>query len=382
MGTILTVSPNKSRIGDMVQFSNYKFPPDLSKMYDTDLVNQLSNTHAAISALNQMKNILQNTDLLMRPILTKEAESSSQLEGTQASIDDVYQIDITEQTEEKRNDALEIRNYEDAMFTAIDILKKTKKDISELLIRETHKTLMRGVRGQSKNPGEYRKDAVWIGKSGTTKDEAKYMPPDFTQVPALMESFVKFSQKSGGLHPLIVSAILHHRFEAIHPFKDGNGRVGRLLISIYLINKGILDLPMLYPSGYFDKNKDEYLESLHNVDKNQNWYSWIMFFLRALEHQSKISHTTALKIDSLFKHSRSLIENERAGINLIRTVEFVFKRLYMTSSILERELNIPRTTCDRYLDKLVARKIVEYVGVHNRNKVYANRKMLKILTSV
>ncbi len=366
----------------MFKFQNHTFPPDFSKIYDAKLANQLANTHASISALNQMKKVLQNPELLMRPILAKEAESSSQLEGTQASIEDAYQIDVTEQTEEKRNEALEIRNYEEAMLTGLSIMAKTSPNISELLVRETHKRLMQGVRGQTKSPGEYRKEEVWIGKLGTGRDEAKYIPPDPNQVPTLMEGLLDFINNSSDLHVLLTCAVMHHRFEAIHPFKDGNGRVGRLLISFYLIGRGLLDLPMLYPSGYFEEHKEDYLATLSHVDKHESWYEWFLFFLKALETQANMSLQIALKTDELFKDSRSKIEKERANLNLIRVLEFTFTRPYITSAILEDQLAIPRTTCDRYLEKLSTKEVIEFAGVHKRNNVFVNRKLINLLKDI
>ncbi len=366
----------------MIKFQNHPFPPDFSEIYDAKLANQLANTHASISALNQMQKVLHNPELLMRPILAKEAESSSQLEGTQASIEDAYQIDITDQTEEKRNEALEIRNYEDAMLTGLSIMQQTSSDISELLIRETHKRLMQGVRGQTKSPGQYRLDDVWIGKQGTGRANAKYIPPDPTQVPVLMSNLLGFVNSSQDLHVLLTCAVMHHRFEAIHPFKDGNGRVGRLLISFYLIGQDLLDLPMLYPSGYFENNKKEYMAALSNVDQHQSWYDWFIFFLKALETQAKLSHRIALKIDNLFKNSREEIEKERANLNLIRVLEYTFTRPYVTSAMLEDHLSIPRTTCDRYLDKLSKKEVIQFTGVHKRNNVFVNRKLIDLLNSI
>ena len=235
----------------MSDILNHIFPPNLEKIYDQKLSNQLAITHAAIASLSQMKFLLHNPTLLMRPILAKEAESSAQLEGTQASMEDAYKIDITEQTQEKRNEAYEIRNYEEAMLTGLDILGKTA--LSQLLIREIHKTLMKGVRGEGKHPGEFRKGDVWIGALGTTKEKARYLPPDALQVPLLMDKLQNFINNKGEIHPLLACGIIHHRFEAIHPFEDGNGRTGRLLISLYLISEGLLTLPILYPSGYFEK---------------------------------------------------------------------------------------------------------------------------------
>jgi len=319
----------------------------------------------------------------MRPILAKEAESSSQLEGTQASIDDLYQIDIVEQSENKKNEALEVQNYEEAMLTGIDVLKKTGRGVNEFLIRETHKRLMQNVRGYSKQPGKYRDDEVWIGKMGTGKSDAKYLPPDPNQVKPLMEDLVNFiNKKRQKVHPLVVCGIMHHRFEAIHPFKDGNGRVGRLLISLYLISRDLLQYPILYPSGYFEEHKKRYLKSLSKVDKKDEWYQWLLFFLKGLEVQADVSCQVALKIDSLYRDYKSKIESERAHINLIRVLEYIFTKPYITGAILESELDIPRTTCDRYIEKLNKKKILHFVGVHKRTNVYVNKQLVTLLKNI
>jgi Fic family protein len=231
---------------------NHKFPPILTKIYDEELANQLARTQGAISALNQLNYLLLNPDLLMRPILGKEAESSAQLEGTQASLEDAYRIDIGDQSPETRNEALEIRNYERAMLTTMDLA--IRHGINDAIVREIQKRLISNVRGRSKHPGEYRKGDVWIGDLGTVKEEARYVAPDASQVPLLMNKLFEYSSNIGNTNPLVACAVIHHRFEAIHPFEDGNGRTGRLLISLFLMHKNMLTKPMLYPSGYFEKN--------------------------------------------------------------------------------------------------------------------------------
>src|SRR3989344_1237423 len=254
---MLTIEPKNETIGSMSSILNHIFPPDLSNIYDEKIANQLANTQGAIEGLNQMVQLLHNPLLLMRPILAKEAESSAQLEGTQASIEDAYQIDITEQSPEKRNEALEIRNYQDAMLAGWKAINEIP--LTNTVIRNIHKVLMKGVRGADKHPGEYRKGDVWIGTRGTKKGDARYVAPDAIHVPHLMESLESFVRNSN-INPLIVCGVIHHRFEAIHPFEDGNGRTGRLVISVYLINKKMLPMPILYPSGYFEKNRKEYTD--------------------------------------------------------------------------------------------------------------------------
>ena len=367
-------------IEEMSKIHTHKFPPTLVGLYDQKLANQLADTTGAIQGLNQMSRLLHNPSLLMRPILGKEAESSSQLEGTQASIEDVYQMGVMEQSSEKRDDAIEIKNYEEAMLTGLEVLRKTS--FTPLLIREVHKRLMQGVRGADKHPGEFRKRDVWIGVQGTTKEKARYLPPDPSQVPQLMEQLYSFIQDRGDIHPLLACGIIHHRFEAIHPFEDGNGRTGRLLISLYLLSQNLLTIPILYPSGYFEKNKESYMSALSAVDEQEDWYTWLMYFLQGMEVQANLSLKIALDIDSLFKQSRTSIERERANINLIRVLEYSFKQPYLTSAILNRELEIPRATCDRYLHTLAERGVITDLGIIKKQKVYANFKLLTLLRNI
>lgn len=359
---------------------SHKFPPVLTNIYDEELANQLAKTQGAISALNQLNYLLLNPDLLMRPILGKEAESSAQLEGTQASLEDAYKIDIGVQTPEKRDEALEIRNYEKAMLTTMDLA--IKHGLNHAIIREAQKILISNVRGKNKNPGEYRKGDVWIGDLGTTKEEARYIAPDASQVPGLMEKLFNYAENIGNTNPLIACAAIHHRFEAIHPFEDGNGRTGRLLISLFLMHKKMLSKPMLYPSGYFEKNKKQYMNNLSNVDTNEDWRPWIMFFLKGLENQAILSHKLGLEINSLYQESKSKIEKERANMQLIRVLEFTFKSPYFTAPMIGEALKIPKVTCLRYLKILMSRNLIKFVGEHNNTYIYSNQWLLGILRKI
>lgn len=359
---------------------DHKFPPILSNIYDEELANQLAKTQGAISALDQLNYLLLNPKLLMRPILGKEAESSAQLEGTQASLEDAYQIDIGTQTPEKRNEALEIRNYEKAMLTTIDLVKT--HGLKEPIIREAQKILTKSTRGRSKHPGEYRKGDVWIGDLGTMKEEARYVAPDASQVPALMEKLLEYSNNIGNTNPLIACAVIHHRFEAIHPFEDGNGRTGRLLISLFLIHGKMLSIPILYPSGYFEKNKKQYMNNLSNVDLNEEWRPWILFFLRGLENQATLSYRLGLNINNLFKESRLKIEEERASMQLVRVFEYTFVSPYFTAPIISGALRIPKVTCMRYLKKLESKDLIHFFKEEGKTHIYSNRKLLDILRRI
>lgn len=358
---------------------DHQFPPKLN-IYTEELANQLANTQGAIGSLNQLDRILYNPDLLMHPIIGKEAEASARLEGTPATIDDAYKIDILEQTSSERNEALEIRNYEDAMFTGLRIIKNYP--VNKLTMREIHKVLLDGVRGRNKHPGAFRKGDAWIGEEGTKKGEARYIAPDAAHLPGLLDSLEAFIQNYGTTHPLIVAGIIHHRFEAIHPFEDGNGRTGRLLITLFLIKNNILKLPILYPSGYFEKNKPKYINALGAVDNEENWYLWILFFLKAMEYQANLALELGNSIDNLYKESKAKVEHEKANINLIKVLEHMFKRYYVTAPLVSKATNIPLTSCKRYLEILAKNEVIIDLAIHKNQRVYANIKLLQILKNI
>jgi Fic family protein len=364
----------------MDRLLKHTFPPDLANIYDEKLANQLANTQGSISSLNQMALLLPNPLLLMRPILAKEAESSSQLEGTQASVEDAYSIDLEEQSPEERNEALEIRNYERAMLAGLELIDKRR--LNNHAIRAVHKELMQGVRGKEKTPGTYRDKDVHVGAQGTGLGEARYIPPSPAYVSSLMEGLEKYYKECEGVNPLISCGVVHYRFEAIHPFEDGNGRVGRLLISLHLIDRKLLTIPILYPSGYFEKNRKEYTDSLSAVDKKEDWYTWLIVFLKGMERQAKVSLSLGLQIDQLLRHSKELIEKENAYLMLNKVLEYTFTQPIVTVPLLVRDLKIPKTTCQRYLEILNNHEILSKRSRNRKTTVYANTKLLSILMNV
>lgn len=379
---VLLTCPFSAIFGHMVKarLLDHVFPPKLANIYDEEFANQLAATTGAVGSLKQIPRLLANANLLMRPILSKEAESSSQLEGTQASAEDVFKIDVVEQTAEERREAEEVRNYEQAMRYGLERLKKYP--LNNFLIRDMHKMLMQGVRGAKKNPGNFRVKDVWIGQKGTEKGAARYVPPDPAHVSQLMEELERFIAHPGTLHPLVAIGVIHHRFEAIHPFEDGNGRVGRLLVTLYLIQQGLLEMPILYPSGYFERHRRLYMSALSKVDRKEDWRPWLLFFLKGLEVQAGVALDLSVKIDELFKKSRSKIEQESASLNLIKVLETTFSQPYLTASLLSRLTHIPRTTCIRYLAKLAQKGIVHEKGLGGQQKVYANDKLIGILRKI
>lgn len=363
----------------MTNLLDTPFPPELKDIWTKDFAIQLAGASAALSGLNQAVPLLQNPNLLMRSLLGKEAESSSRLEGTQASMEDVYRSELVVDPE-KRDDITEIVNYQNAMVRGQEVIKT--RPLNQSVIRQIHKTLMAGVRGETKSPGKFRTGDVWIGKQGTGVGDARYVPPGAIHVQALMDELDKFVLNPN-LPALVASGVIHHRFEAIHPFMDGNGRTGRLLITLYLLKMGELSAPMLYPSGFFDKNRDEYIDALHSVDVDQNWYDWLMYYLRAIETQARLSLHVARDMDTLYKKCREQIEGEAKYLGLLKVLDFAFKQPYLTVALAKVRTGLPLNTTRRYLETLEAKGVIMQIDTMARGqKVYANLGLLDILRQI
>lgn len=357
----------------------HHFPPNLDSIWDKDFAIQLAATQGAISGLNQAVPLLLNPELLKQPLLDKEAESSSRLEGTQASAEDVYKAELKNDPE-KNDDVQETKNYRRALETGVELIKSDP--LSQTVIRQIHQTLMDGARGQTKNPGKYRTGNVWIGARGTGVDEARYVPPDALHIPELMGKLEAFI-KDANVHPLIACGVIHHRFEAIHPFEDGNGRTGRVVVTLYLLKTGMLAAPMLHPSGYFEKNRSDYMDALHAVDTSQDWYTWLSFFLKGIQTQAELSLKVAREIDGLFKYDRELIKDATAHLNLLRVLEFCFTQPFVSVRLISDRLDIPIQTVRRYVTTLEDKGILYLSETLERGeKVYENKALLEILRQI
>ena len=275
--------------GNYLAFVPNKINPDGPKglSYDAEMWKLISEANLALGELNGITKTLYNPDLFIGFYVQKEALLSSQIEGTQCSLDEVLQAD--EQTGEARP-LDEVVNYINAMTFGLDQLEAIP--FSSRLIRNIHKTLMQGVRGKEKAPGEFRKTQNWIGPAGCTLEEAIFVPPPPNEVANLMGDLEKYYHAESNLPPLIKAAIMHAHFETVHPFADGNGRMGRLLITFLLCHKNILDKPLLYLSLFFKKNKDKYYDLLMRTRLNGDWEEWIKFFLRGVRSTSKEAAST------------------------------------------------------------------------------------------
>ena len=256
-------------------------PPLLES--DTDSVRLLVKANRELAILNTAASLIPDTDLFVSMYVRKEALMTSQIEGTQCTLDDILDPDMDANS---NLDVSDVVNYINAANYAIQRLQTLP--LCNRLLRETHERLMEGVRGQEKNPGEFRRSQNWIGPSGSTLKNARYIPPNVDDMTAAMSDLEKYLNENEEYDPLVRAALIHYQFETIHPFLDGNGRIGRLLILLYLMQQGLLDHPVLYVSYFLKKNQIEYYDRISEVRRSGNYEQWVRFFLKQFTQQRKM----------------------------------------------------------------------------------------------
>lgn len=316
-----------------------------------------------------------NPTLIIAPLLTKEAVASSKIEGTQTTVEEVLRYEAEPQKEED-SELREVVNYRQAIYEAINFLEK--KPVGEHLVRKLHKILMTSVRGKKKNPGNFRRIAVHIGFPGSNTDNAKYVPPNPAAISNLMSNWMQFLHDED-VDPLIQVGIAHYQFEAIHPFMDGNGRVGRLLIPIILYEKGLIPYPYLYISDFLEQNRDHYYQALRGVDRERNWDAWIHFFLQAIVETSEQMRDKIFKMYRLYHETKEeLVQLNSQYAHLL--LDELFKRPIISSREAVDQLNQASTqTVYSLIEKFEDQEIVYEITGNKRNKVYAFRKLIDII---
>jgi Fic family protein len=332
---------------------------------------ELANASLELGNLNGLCQNLPNPSLLIAPLLTKEATVSSKIEGTRSTVSDVLKFEATGIP--KYDDTIEVSNYKKAMMMAIDGLKNRKLDLN--FIKTLHQILLENTRGHNTR-GKFREKQVWIGAKGAKIEEATYIPPEPFLVQEYMENLEDYILSEDYEDPLVKIAIIHYQFEAIHPFEDGNGRIGRLLIPLYLYWKKILNFPILYISGYFEKNRDEYIDKLNYVDRTQEYEEWIKFFLISIINQSKQTKELIYKILEL----KNKIEEK------IKVIKSPYKQEVLSSifskPIFQRaDLKINKRTAIRLIKEFVSFNILEELKIPKiKGKVYVFKDLVKILS--
>jgi len=335
----------------------------------------LENATRALGELNAFTRIVPNVDMFIQMHITKEANTSSKIEGTKTEMDEVL-IAKEQINPEKRDDWQEVRNYIDAMNSAIKELETLP--ISNRLIKNIHAILLNSVRGEAKQPGEFRRSQNWIG--GASLATAYYIPPHHKEVGELMSDLEKFLHNEEIYVPhLIKIAIAHYQFETIHPFLDGNGRIGRLLITLYLVSKGLLRKPSLYLSDFIEKNKSAYYEALTKVRTDNDLIHWIKFFLEAVIVTANNGVQTFQNILTLKQEMDTLIVGfGKKAHNASKLIEFLYQRPIISISEIIEPLEISKPTANTLVKEFESKGILKEITGYERNKLFVFDRYLTI----
>ena len=334
----------------MKSYSPQTFPPN--ELTLEPLVALVGRANACLSRYDGLLESLVNSEVLLSPLLMKEAELSSRIEGTIATANEVYQQQAGEEFEpEKRADIQEILNYRNTLRAAEHKLRE--QPVSLHLIRQMHEILMQGVRGENKNPGRFRDTQNWVGPRGCIIQEATYVPPPLIVLNDLLENFITFvNVRDDTLDPIIQAALVHAQFEIIHPFDDGNGRIGRLLIPLFLMKRGCLVSPSLYISKYLEADRDTYYDSLGRISSEGDWRGWIQYFLTALVDQAESNLQLVRQIIELYERKKRQITELLHTDKGIYILDMLFDSPVFRANELHKKLNIQRQRAAQYIRTL------------------------------
>lgn len=366
--------------GQYISQGDYKsFQPTLInrqwKVESMEVLQLLSQADRELGRLDMYSNYIPNIDLFISMHVLKEATQSSKIEGTQTNMDEAL-LDKEDIPLDKRDDWEEVQNYIKAMESAIQELERLP--LSSRLIRKTHQVLLQGVRGQKKQPGEFRNSQNWIG--GATINDALFIPPVHTSVPDLMSDIEKFLHNDEIFFPeLLKIALVHYQFETIHPFLDGNGRVGRLLIPLYLVNKKILKKPILYLSDFMENHRKLYYDNLMNVREKNDINQWFKFFLVGIIEIAKKGISTFDGILQLQKQNDIRIQSlgSRAG-NAQKIVNYLYQRPVINAEKVSRISGISMPSSYKLIESLENLEILKEVTGGQRRRMYVFENYLKL----
>jgi Fic family protein len=339
------------------------------------LVGVLSDADRLIGRLAGEGGRLPNPHVLMRPFVKQEAVQSSRIEGTQATLGELLAAEAGAPVERSPDDLREVGNYVVALEHGISLLRELP--ICVRLIRALHQKLMDGVRGEHAAPGVFRRTQNWIGRPGSTLATATFIPPPPGEIEPCLADWEKFIHQSE-LPPLVTIALAHYQFEAIHPFLDGNGRVGRLLITLFLIERKVLPTPLLYLSAFFEASRRDYYEGLRAVSQRGAWPDWLEYFLLGVARMSEDSLSRATRINDLLAGWRSRLTGRSTGTPL-RIVELLAANPFLTIKGAAGQLKMAFTTAQRAIEHLEHSGILQPVSDAKRDRVYCAKTLLGIL---
>lgn len=343
--------------------------------WSADLVSQLSAADRAVGRLAGEGRRRPNPHLLIRPFVRREAVLSSRIEGTQATLGELLAAEAGAAVERSPADLREVANYVAALEHGVERLSALP--LSLRLVREMHGKLMHGVRGDTATPGEFRRSQNWIGPGGCTITDATFVPPPPNLMIDCLRAWEEFLHEET-LPPLVQAALAHSQFEAIHPFLDGNGRVGRLLVTLLLIARGVLPSPLLYLSAYFEATREEYYARLLGVTERGEWEEWLGYFLTGAAQQAMDALGRIQRIDDLLATWRGQLAHATSRLPE-RAIDLFVENPFWTVNKLAARLDVAFTTAQRAIDRLESLGIVAPISEAKRNRVYCAKSIIEIL---
>lgn len=350
-------------------------PPAPALNMDNEFIRLLVSANRQLVYLDTASKLIPNTELFVSMYVRKEALISSQIEGTQCTLDDVLdpESDINANL-----DVSEVINYVRASQFSLERLQSLP--LCNRLLRETHAVLMEGVRGQEKNPGEFRRSQNWIGAANCTLKDARYIPPNVDDMESSMADLERYINENSDYDPLVQAALIHYQFETIHPFLDGNGRIGRLLVLLYLTEQKLLSKPVLYVSYFLKKNQLEYYDRISEVRRSGNYEQWVRFFLEAVETAATDAVHSISQLSALHDANIAKLPQPRRGSDSVRAVFDYLEQnpiidIRRTAAALDRSYN----TVAAAVKKLAELNILQETTNASRNRVFAYEEYLAIL---
>ncbi|MCC6145979.1 MAG: Fic family protein [Anaerolineaceae bacterium] len=351
--------------------------PPRNLTWDSGLIEVLSLADRALGELAGIGRSLPNPHLLVRPFLRREAVLSSRIEGTQASLADVLAFEAIQlPLFDAPHDVREVHNYVRALEYGLE--RMSSLPVSLRLICELHGILLEGVRGEQFRAGEFRQGQNFIGPPGGSLATATFVPPPPKEMMETLQQLELYINEASNLPPLIRLGIIHYQFEAIHPFPDGNGRLGRLLVPLLLCAWNLLPQPLLYLSAFFETNRPDYYANLRGVSEKGNWNAWLSFFLSGVSSQAIDAAARVKRINDLRENYRQRFQQGRSAARLLQVVDLLFARPLISVRTVEEELALPYPTAERYIDELVKQGILEGTG-KARNRVFRANEILQVI---
>ena len=350
-------------------------PPEPPLEIDERLLKLLVEANRQLAQLDTASRLIPNIELFVSMYVRKEALMSSQIEGTQCTLEDILdpQLDASANA-----DVSEVINYVKAARFALERLNTLP--ICNRLLRETHAVLMEGVRGQEKSPGEFRRSQNWIGLAGSSLKNARYIPPNVEDMEIAMSDLEKYINESDRYDPLIQAALIHYQFETIHPFLDGNGRIGRLLILLYLMEKKLLSKPVIYVSYFLKMNQIEYYDRISEVRRNGNYEQWVAFFLEAVGSAARDALESVGKLSTLHEENISkLPKSNRRKDNVRELFDYLEQHPIIEIKQTAADLEVSYNTVSAAVKKLMELGILKETTNAARNRVFAYEEYLEIL---